>query len=609
MSLEDNINKEHLKTIIDEYKAVKSPLDGIKSAIQKVGYPDRFSTLLTLSILSERGFMLDKLDINGLTEGPVFENIFKLSAGDFYKEGIEFLCEGDKGTETYKDHCLMHIPNDSDKYASAYYLEQFADSKIDLNQLIFTMNRYFRNRYDGVKTEFMRALNVAEYWIGQERSEGIAALFMDYALLRLNDRCQTDIEYIATLPTSEVINGRARSRILEIIKSAGISVKEDRIPDEYFAVDEPAPRPPRRNDPPKEPAKDTAKEPKKENLETKVQKQTPEEAKQKRRSKLLYLEDYMKSVIFEQDHAIDAIVAALINKETGLADPDLAQGFLFVGPSGVGKTELARQLNEYLFPGRTLLKIDGAEYCLEHEVAKLIGSPPGYVGSEDDKRNPQTGIIPTQLRKNEECVIVFDEIEKAHPKVRNFLFGLLDSKTMLDNHGTPYSPSKAIIIMTSNVGNVGIESAKEGIGFGSRQDSKKGYRMQEIWKEFPPGMLGRCDLVEFNTLSYEGIVRVYGKFLEQRRKTLYERSKLHLEISEEAREAIIKNSNWSRQGGREIKKNIERNIKEFSMEILKGDKIHEEETLLLEYVNNAFRYGVKSKDGQNTIYFLKKPGI
>ena len=604
MSLEDNINKEHLKTIIEEYKAVKGPIDGIKNAIQKIGYPDRFSTLLTLSILSERGFMLDKLDINGLTEGPVFENIFKLSAGDFYKEGIEFLCEGDKGTETYKDHCLMHIPNDSDKYASAYYLEQFVDSKIDLNQLIFTMNRYFRNRYDGVKTEFIRALNVAEYWIGQEKSEGIAALFMDYALLRLNDRCQTEIEYIATLPTSEVINGRARSRILEIIKSAGISVKEDRIPDEYFAVDEPAPRLPRRNDPPKEPAKEAAKEPKKENLETKVQKQNPQEAKQKRRSKLLYLEDYMKSVIFEQDHAIEEVMRILGNKETGIGEPDKAYGLLFTGPSGVGKTEVARQLNTYFYPNQEILKIDCSEYSLEHEIAKLIGSPPGYVGSD------QAGLIADYIRKYQSgCVIVFDEIEKAHPKVRNFLLALLDSKTMTDNHKKPYDVFNATVIMTSNVGNSGIDATKKGIGFNADTHARDRARLQYIRKEFPQEFLGRTHLVEFNSLSYEGVVKIFHKKLERLQKNIYSQNKLTLEVTDSARTNLLNICNWSDAGGRNVEKNLEKILTPFSWEILKEDIIKPEEGLVLDYVDNEFRYGVKSKDGQNTIYFLKKPGI
>ncbi|MEI6116083.1 MAG: AAA family ATPase, partial [Burkholderiales bacterium] len=231
------------------------------------------------------------------------------------------------------------------------------------------------------------------------------------------------------------------------------------------------------------------------------------------RSKLATLDRDLKTVVFGQEAAIDALASAIKMARSGLGRPEKPIGaFLFSGPTGVGKTEVARQLAYVL--GIELLRFDMSEYMERHTVSRLIGAPPGYVGFD------QGGLLTEAINKQPHCVLLLDEIEKAHPDVFNLLLQVMDHGTLTDNNGRRADFRNVILIMTTNAGAEAMN--KTNIGFSNAKSS--GDEMADIKRMFSPEFRNRLDaIVGFSPLSREIILRVVDKFLMQLEDQLHDK--------------------------------------------------------------------------------------
>ena len=231
-----------------------------------------------------------------------------------------------------------------------------------------------------------------------------------------------------------------------------------------------------------------------------------EKLQQSETEKLLHMEEHMRANVVGQDDAVAKIAHAIQMHRTGLTDPNRPIGsFLFLGPTGVGKTEVARTLADFLFHDpRKIIRIDMSEYMEKHSVARLIGSPPGYVGYEEG------GQLTEQIRRNPYSVVLFDEIEKAHPDVFNIFLQILDEGHLTDGQGRQVSFKNCIIIMTSNIGSHLILAAKT-IDEKVREEINK-----ELYRVFKPEFLNRIDaIVFFNSLDEKQIVSIARIHIEK----------------------------------------------------------------------------------------------
>ncbi|MBM3395055.1 MAG: AAA family ATPase, partial [Betaproteobacteria bacterium] len=229
--------------------------------------------------------------------------------------------------------------------------------------------------------------------------------------------------------------------------------------------------------------------------------------------KLLNLDRDLKAVVFGQDKAIDALASSIKMARSGLGNPLKPIGcFLFSGPTGVGKTEVARQL-AYIM-GVELIRFDMSEYMERHAVSRLIGAPPGYVGFE------QGGLMTEAVNKNPYCVLLLDEIEKAHPDIFNILLQVMDHGTLTDNNGRKADFRNVVLVMTTNAGAEAL--AKTSIGFTLAKS--QGDEMAEIKRMFTPEFRNRLDAtISFAALTPEVILRVVDKFLMQLEEQLHEK--------------------------------------------------------------------------------------
>ena len=239
------------------------------------------------------------------------------------------------------------------------------------------------------------------------------------------------------------------------------------------------------------------------------------------------LEQDLKRVVFGQDNAIQALASAIKLSRAGLREPEKPIGnYLFSGPTGVGKTEVARQLSIVL--GVELVRFDMSEYMERHSVSRLIGAPPGYVGFD------QGGLLTDSIDQHPHCVLLLDEIEKAHPDLFNILLQVMDHGKMTDHNGKTVDFRNVILIMTTNAG--ASDLAKEAVGFGRTQRS--GDDTEAINRMFSPEFRNRLDaIIAFAGLSKKIISRVVEKFIMQLEVQLGDRN-VSIEISEEARSWI-----------------------------------------------------------------------
>ncbi len=294
------------------------------------------------------------------------------------------------------------------------------------------------------------------------------------------------------------------------------------------------------------------------------------------RDKLANLETELRRVIFGQDSAIGQLVTAIKLSRAGLAHPDHPTGsFLFAGPTGVGKTELARQLASAL--GIELIRFDMSEYMEKHTVSRLIGAPPGYVGFD------QGGLLTDEVNKHPYSVVLLDEIEKAHPDLFNILLQVMDHATLTDNNGRKADFRNVILIMTTNAGSREMETGRIGFGESMEGDPLAGKKALE--RMFTPEFRNRLDVtIFFGALDHEVVVRVAGKFLDELDGQLAEKH-VTLEVSDAARNWFADHGYDQKFGARPMARLVQNTLKApLANELLFGELEHGG-TVLVEVVD------------------------
>ncbi len=285
--------------------------------------------------------------------------------------------------------------------------------------------------------------------------------------------------------------------------------------------------------------------------------------------KLVNMEDRLRQRVVGQDEALQRVSNAVRRSRAGLSDPKRPIGsFIFLGPTGVGKTELARALAEFLFDDEhALVRIDMSEYMEKHAVSRLIGAPPGYVGYEEG------GQLTEQVRRRPYAVILFDEIEKAHPDVFNILLQIMDDGRLTDGKGRTVDFKNTVIIMTSNLGSSFLQAE----GLKSEKDFEDASKqvMNALHSHFKPEFLNRVDdIIVFHPLGKEQLVKIIELRLEDVRRLLAER-KISLELTDAAKELMFTEGFDPNFGARPLKRAIQKLVQDpLALKILDGEVLH-----------------------------------
>ena len=287
-----------------------------------------------------------------------------------------------------------------------------------------------------------------------------------------------------------------------------------------------------------------------ENVVAKIARIPPKNVSKDDAAVLKDLEATLKRVVFGQDNAIEALASAIKLSRAGLREPEKPIGnYLFAGPTGVGKTEVAKQLADTL--GVELLRFDMSEYMEKHAVSRLIGAPPGYVGFD------QGGLLTDGVDQHPHCVLLLDEIEKAHPDVFNILLQVMDHGSLTDHNGRKVDFRNVILIMTSNAG--AAEMSKAAIGFG--RDRREGEDTAAIERTFTPEFRNRLDaVISFAALPKEVILQVVEKFVLQLEAQLMDRG-VHIELTRPAAELLADKGYDDKMGARPLARVIQEEIK------------------------------------------------
>lgn len=295
------------------------------------------------------------------------------------------------------------------------------------------------------------------------------------------------------------------------------------------------------------------------------------------KEKLLGLEENMKNRVMGQDEALKVVSDAIIKSRSGIKDPNRPiASFMFLGPTGVGKTEIARTLAYELFDDeRHMVRIDMSEYMEKFSVSRLIGSPPGYVGYEEG------GQLTEAVRRNPYSIVLFDEIEKAHPEVLNLLLQILDDGRVTDSNGRTVDFKNTIIIMTSNLGSEYV------------LENNKDLVMREVKEHFRPEFVNRIDeLIIFNTLTKDAINKILDKIIKEIEYRL-SNIDLHIELTNEAREQFIETGYDVNFGARPLKRLVGRTLEVDLSKMLIEGKIKDHDIVVVNYVNDHFVIGKK----------------
>ncbi len=307
-------------------------------------------------------------------------------------------------------------------------------------------------------------------------------------------------------------------------------------------------------------------------------------------AKLLQMEDMLHKRIIGQDEAIVAVAKAVRRGRAGMKDPRRPIGsFMFLGPTGVGKTELVRSLAEFMFGSEdALIRLDMSEFMERHAVARLVGAPPGYIGYEEGGQLTET------VRRKSYCVILLDEIEKAHPDVFNILLQIFDDGHLTDAKGRKVDFRNSIIVMTSNVG-ADLIKRDMSLGFSVHSDEKKSRQVEyekmkdkvlgELKKTFRPEFLNRIDgVIVFHALNKAHITQILDLILEQSTKPLKEKN-IKLEITEAAKEFLITKGYDPAYGARPLRRVVQDHVEDTLSEGLLRGEYHAGDTVVLDYVD------------------------
>ena len=272
--------------------------------------------------------------------------------------------------------------------------------------------------------------------------------------------------------------------------------------------------------------------------------------KEKEQSQLINLADDLKAHVIGQDDAVDKIAKAIRRNRVGLGTPNRPIGsFLFVGPTGVGKTELSKQLAIELFGSAdSMIRFDMSEYMEKHSAAKLVGAPPGYVGYDE------AGQLTEKVRRNPYSLILLDEVEKAHPDVMHMFLQVLDDGRLTDGQGRTVSFKDAIIIMTSNAG---TGKAEASVGFGAAREGRTNSVLGELGNFFSPEFMNRFDgIIEFKALSKENLLQIVDLMLDDVNKRLSSNN-IHLDVTEKVKEKLVDLGYDPKMGARPLRRTIQ----------------------------------------------------
>jgi ATP-dependent Clp protease ATP-binding subunit ClpB len=279
------------------------------------------------------------------------------------------------------------------------------------------------------------------------------------------------------------------------------------------------------------------------------------------------MEERLHHRVIGQDEAINAVANAIRRARAGLQDPNRPLGsFLFLGPTGVGKTELARALAEFLFDDeQAMVRIDMSEYQEKHTVSRMIGAPPGYVGYEE------SGQLTEAVRRRPYTVVLFDEVEKAHPEVLNVLLQLLDDGRLTDGKGRTIDFKNTVVIMTSNLGSQYISERSTGEG-GTINEATRREVMEALRAHFRPEFLNRIDeIIFFHALTREHLKQIIDIQIGGLVRRLEER-KIQVELTDPAKELLVQEGYDPSYGARPLKRTIQRRLLDpLAMRVLEGD--------------------------------------
>lgn len=312
-------------------------------------------------------------------------------------------------------------------------------------------------------------------------------------------------------------------------------------------------------------------------------------------SRLQKLEETLHKRVTGQEEAVSAVSKAVRRGRVGLKDPKRPIGsFLFLGPTGVGKTEVSKALAEAVFGNEeSMIRVDMSEYMEKHSVSKMIGSPPGYVGHEDG------GQLSEKVRRNPFSVILFDEIEKAHPDVFNILLQVLDDGHITDSQGRKVDFKNTIIIMTSNAGAQSIIEPKK-LGFGAKEDEKQDHErmkasvMEEVKRIFKPEFLNRIDeTIVFRALNKDDMKKIIGIMVRDLQKRCKEQLQIDLVVREAAKESIVEKAYDRKYGARPLRRKLQDEVEDRLADALIRGEIHTGDRVIVTTKNKEI---IVSKD-------------
>ena len=315
---------------------------------------------------------------------------------------------------------------------------------------------------------------------------------------------------------------------------------------------------------------------------------------QKESKRLAGLEKELHKRVIGQEEAVEAVAKAIKRGRVGLKDPARPIGsFLFLGPTGVGKTELSKALAETVFGSeQAMIRVDMSEYMEKHSVSKLIGSPPGYVGYEEG------GQLSEKIRRNPYSVILFDEIEKAHPDVFNILLQVLDDGHITDAQGRKVDFKQTCIIMTSNAGAQSIVEPKR-LGFSQGEDKKKDYEdmkrgvMEEVRRIFKPEFLNRVDeILVFHMLDKQEIRQIVNILVKKLEKRCKEQLDIELVVRNNVKDYLAENGFDSKYGARPLKRAIQNKLEDRMAEEILDGKIHRGDRVIVSVSKKVIKFSV-----------------